>query len=131
MDIVTAESIYGFESLQFFNKKQQNTEKLTTERVVLPDTSSFLHSPMQNLGYLSNGKMTKFHKKSNSLMISFPKYNNYLRNAKKFDKHSKAYVPLDLLGIKSTDNQGNLIFINFHQILDRVCKYMHFQFRKG
>lgn len=109
MDIVTAESIYGFESLQVFNKKHNN-EKLTTEKVILPDTTSFLHSPMQNLGYISNGKMTKFHKKSNSLMISFPKYNNYLRNAKKFDKHSKAYVPLDLLGIKSTDSQGILRF---------------------
>lgn len=103
VDIVTAESIYGFEPTQL---NRYSGETMTTERVVLPDTSAFIHSPIQ-AGYYINGK-TKT-KKPSSPTVSFPKYNNYVKNKNKFDKYSRVLLPLDLLGINSnTEGQLNL-----------------------
>lgn len=108
VDIVTTESIFGFEPTQLFKKQSGNHNDFTTERVVLPDTSDFLHSPLQtNSQFFS--KTIKGQRKSSSPMISFPKYNNYLQNKNKFDKHSKVYLPLDILGIKPYEGR---IFTN-------------------
>ncbi|XP_013177867.1 PREDICTED: protocadherin-like wing polarity protein stan isoform X1 [Papilio xuthus] len=100
VDIVTAESIYGFEPTQL---NRYSGETITTERVVLPDTSAFIHSPIQP-GYYSNGK-TKT-KKPLSPTVSFPKYNNYVKNKNKFDKYSRVLLPLDLLGINSNTEEN-------------------------
>ncbi|CAH2075509.1 unnamed protein product, partial [Iphiclides podalirius] len=99
VDIVTAESIYGFEPTQL---NRYNSESLTTERVILPDTSAFIHSPIQP-GYYGNGKSKP--KKPSSPTVSFPKYNNYVKNKNKFDKHSRVLLPLDLLGINSNSEE--------------------------
>lgn len=99
MDIVTAESIYGFEPSQL---NRYNIESYTTERVILPDTSSFIHSPIQtpyNLKAVKNKKPT-------SPTVSFPKYNNYVRSKSKFDKNTRVLLPLDLLGITNNNLQG-------------------------
>lgn len=104
VDIVTAESIYGFEPTQL---NRYNLESYTTERVILPDTSSFIHSPIQTPIYHSNGKINK-HRKPSSPTVSFPKYNNYVKSKNKFDKYTRVLLPLDLLGITNSNIQGKL-----------------------
>ncbi|XP_013196318.2 protocadherin-like wing polarity protein stan [Amyelois transitella] len=101
VDIVTAESIYGFEPTQL---NRYNIESYTTERVILPDTSAFLHSPIQT-SYYGNGKNKK---KVSSPTVSFPKYNNYVKNKNKFDKFTRILLPLDLLGIANSNLHENL-----------------------
>ncbi|KAF9822527.1 hypothetical protein SFRURICE_010278 [Spodoptera frugiperda] len=104
VDIVTAESIYGFEPTQL---NRYNIDTYTTERVVLPDTSSFIHSPIQTPIYHANGKIHK-HRKPSSPTVSFPKYNNYVKSKNKFDKYTRVLLPLDLLGITNSNIQENL-----------------------
>ncbi|KAJ8731807.1 hypothetical protein PYW08_014537 [Mythimna loreyi] len=104
VDIVTAESIYGFEPTQL---NRYNIDSYTTERVVLPDTSSFIHSPIQTPIYHANGKINK-HRKPSSPTVSFPKYNNYVKSKNKFDKYTRVLLPLDLLGITNSYIQENL-----------------------
>ncbi|XP_050342751.1 protocadherin-like wing polarity protein stan [Nymphalis io] len=99
VDIVTAESIYGFEPTTL----NRYGDSYTTERVVLPDTSSFIHSPIQTPGYY--GIKVK-NKKPSSPSVSFPKYNNFVKSKNKFDKFSRVLLPLDLIGISNT--QDNL-----------------------
>lgn len=93
LDIVTAESLFGYEPQQLSDYHMQlkrngqesriKTNQFTTESVILPDTSSFLqHSSKQK-----------------TPLLSFPKYNNYLQDRRKFDKSSRFMIPLDLLGI--------------------------------
>ncbi|XP_045488378.1 protocadherin-like wing polarity protein stan isoform X3 [Pieris rapae] len=100
VDIVTAESIYGFEPTQL----SRIIEGYTTEKVVLPDTSSFVHSPIQTMGYYGINKSKS--KKPSSPTVSFPKYNNYVKSKNKFDKFSRVLLPLDLIGINNV--QDNL-----------------------
>ncbi|XP_037874856.1 protocadherin-like wing polarity protein stan [Bombyx mori] len=102
VDTVTSESIYGFEPTQL---NRLNVDSYTTERVVaLPDTSAFIHSPIQATGYYGNGKTNK-NKKPSSPTVSFPKYNNYVRSKNKFDKYTRVLLPLDLLGISNNNLQ--------------------------
>ncbi|XP_065082456.1 protocadherin-like wing polarity protein stan isoform X2 [Ochlerotatus camptorhynchus] len=88
LDIVTAESLFGYEP-QLLTGYNKNTKSylFTTESVILPDTSSFLQHP----------------NKQKHPLISFPKYNNYIQDKTKFDRHSKILVPLDMLGITQPD----------------------------
>lgn len=88
LDIVTAESLFGYEP-QLLHTRYKNgkssskANQYTTESVILPDTSSFLqHSSRQRIP-----------------TISFPKYNNYMQDKSKFDRHSRVLIPLDMLGI--------------------------------
>ncbi|KAJ0179731.1 hypothetical protein K1T71_004322 [Dendrolimus kikuchii] len=104
VDVVTAESIYGFEPTQL---NRYNIDSYTTEKVILPDTSSFIHSPIQAPGYYGNGKGSK-NKKITSPTVSFPKYNNYVKSKSKFDKYTRVLLPLDLLGITNNNIQENL-----------------------
>ncbi|XP_055380293.1 protocadherin-like wing polarity protein stan [Condylostylus longicornis] len=86
LDIVTAESLFGYEPEQlseYHKAKFLKPNQFTTEKVILPDTSGFLQ-----------------HSAKQKPVISFPKYNNYLLDKKKFDKTSKVLVPLDMLGIR-------------------------------
>ncbi|XP_018329600.1 protocadherin-like wing polarity protein stan [Agrilus planipennis] len=86
LDIVTPESLFGYESDPISILPSDST--YTTEKVVLPDTSQFLqNAPIASVGPL----------------ITFPKYNNYLQDSSKFDKNTKILVPLKLLGIKPLD----------------------------
>lgn len=103
VDIVTAESIFGIEPTQL----NRHFDSFTTERTILPETAAFIHSPLQSSGYYGNGKSLK-NKKPASPTVSFPKYNNYVRNKNKFDKYTRVLLPLDLLGIA----QGILFFIH-------------------
>lgn len=83
LDVVTAESLYGFE-VEFPNV---NNQMYTTEKIVLPDTSDFLKPNVQSLG-------------SQGPLVGFPKYNNYILDKTKFDQNTRIYVPLKLLGIE-------------------------------
>ncbi|KAH9644921.1 hypothetical protein HF086_014409 [Spodoptera exigua] len=117
VDIVTAESIYGFEPTQL---NRYNIDSYTTERVVLPDTSSFIHSPIQTPIYHANGKIHK-HRKPSSPTVSFPKYNNYVKSIVYANKgthhqmsnhvnqnsHSKNTWPVDDPQIQ--DNHGPVV----------------------
>ncbi|KAG6465472.1 hypothetical protein O3G_MSEX015170, partial [Manduca sexta] len=99
-----AESIYGFEPTQL---NRYNVESYTTEKVILPDTSAFIHSPIQAPVYYGTGKVNK-NKKLSSPTVSFPKYNNYVKSKNKFDKFTRVLLPLDLLGITNNNLQDNL-----------------------
>nr|XP_022918571.1 protocadherin-like wing polarity protein stan isoform X2 [Onthophagus taurus] len=89
LDIITPESLYGYEpdSLLY-----PFPGEYTTEKIVLPDTSQFLKNEVQSVGPL----------------VSFPKYNNYLKDRTKFDQYSKILVPLKLLGIRPIEH-GELL----------------------
>lgn len=86
LDIVTTESLFGYEPQLLHSSvayKKGKSNQYTTESVVIPDTSAFLqHSSKQRIP-----------------TISFPKYNNYMQDKSKFDRHSRVLVPLDMLGI--------------------------------
>ncbi|XP_068147300.1 protocadherin-like wing polarity protein stan isoform X2 [Drosophila tropicalis] len=85
LDIVTAESLFGYEPEQlseYHRSKYLKPNAFTTESVVLPDTSGFLQ-----------------HSSKQRPVISFPKYNNYILDKRKFDKYTKVLVPLEMLGI--------------------------------
>jgi cadherin EGF LAG seven-pass G-type receptor 1 len=86
LDIVTTESLFGYEPQLLHASvayKKGKSNQYTTESVVIPDTSAFLqHSSKQRVP-----------------TISFPKYNNYMQDKSKFDRHSRVLVPLDMLGI--------------------------------
>ncbi|KAJ9579827.1 hypothetical protein L9F63_004533, partial [Diploptera punctata] len=83
LDVVTSESLFGYESTSKEMLVSVPATGISGERVVLPDTSQFLQPPIQN-----------------SPMLAFPKYNNYLLDRDKFDVSSRILVPLHLLGIK-------------------------------
>lgn len=90
LDIVTTESLFGYEPQLLHSSvayKKGKSNQYTTESVVIPDTSAFLqHSSKQRIP-----------------TISFPKYNNYMQDKSKFDRHSRVLVPLDMLGILPPD----------------------------
>lgn len=106
LDIVTADSLFGYQPQQltdyFKEKTNHHSNQFTTESVILPDTSSFLqHNPKQKP------------------MISFPKYNNYMQNKKKFDHHTKFMVPLDMLGIATPEDSNDLMHTANSQMNDK------------
>lgn len=85
LDIVTSESLFGYETTEYTEDPSASTIRPTEadQKVVLPDTSAFLSSP----GLFGPS-------------ITFPKYNNYMADPSRFDPHSKIRVPLSVLGIK-------------------------------
>ncbi|KAL3270161.1 hypothetical protein HHI36_009218 [Cryptolaemus montrouzieri] len=87
LDVITAESLYGFE-VEF---PSMNNQMFTTEKIVLPDTSDFLKPNTQSLT-------------SQGPLVTFPKYNNYILDKTKFDQNTKLFVPLKLLGIEPVEN---------------------------
>ncbi|CAG9761162.1 unnamed protein product [Ceutorhynchus assimilis] len=92
LDIVTPESLYGYEP-EIGLPMLSNGQSYTTESVVLPDTSQFLQdNKIQVQGPL----------------VGFPKYNNYLLDKSKFDQNSRIFIPLSLLGIKPLEH-GEII----------------------
>ena len=92
MDVVTSESLYGFEAAEYKEDVTVSTSIPFEDnrKVVLPDTSAFL-TTSNHLGQ----------------SVGFPKYNNYMADPRKFDPYSKVHIPLKLLGIKTVD-QGDL-----------------------
>ena len=91
LDVVTPESLYGYEPDTIPAVSKDHT--FTTERVILPDTSQFLQDNSQ---------------KSSGPLVAFPKYNNYLLDKAKFDQNTRVLIPLKLLGIKPVEH-GELI----------------------
>ncbi|XP_043461123.1 protocadherin-like wing polarity protein stan isoform X2 [Leptopilina heterotoma] len=89
LDVITSESLYGFEAMEYKEDLTVSTPRPfdADKKVVLPDTSAFLTSP-NHLGQ----------------SVSFPKYNNYMADPKKFDPYTKVHVPVKLLGIKTVDH---------------------------
>ncbi|XP_008557612.1 protocadherin-like wing polarity protein stan [Microplitis demolitor] len=85
MDTVTSESLFGYETAEYKEDPAASTARPVEadRKVILPDTSSFLSMPAHLEPY-----------------ISFPKYNNYIADPRRFDPYSKIRVPLSLLGIR-------------------------------
>lgn len=113
LDLITPESLYGYESevVPIF----PGDHTFTTERVILPDTSNFLEhspSPLQSPGPL----------------VSFPKYNNYLQDRTKFDRHTRVLVPLKLLGIKQIEKSE---LITRHSLSDTGAVVSYAQYRQA
>lgn len=112
LDIVTPESLFGYEPESSLPPGEQ---PYTTEKVIIPDTSQFLE----------NSIVTS---QSPGPLVSFPKYNNYLQDKSKFDKHSKIFVPLKLLGIKPLES-GELI--TKHSLPDNRAVISYAQYRQA
>ncbi|XP_050305133.1 protocadherin-like wing polarity protein stan isoform X2 [Anthonomus grandis grandis] len=89
LDIVTPESLYGYEP-EMGLPSLPNGQSYTTESIILPDTSQFLQE----------NKISQVQ----GPLVGFPKYNNYLLDKSKFDKNSRVHIPLGLLGINPLDN---------------------------
>lgn len=109
LDIVTVESLFGYapEQLNDYHRtKLLKPNQFTTESVILPDTSSFLqHMPKQKP------------------VISIPKYNNYLQDKTKFDKHSKILIPLDMLGISPPEKNEISVASNNYRAIISYAQY--------
>ncbi|XP_049833037.1 protocadherin-like wing polarity protein stan isoform X1 [Schistocerca gregaria] len=107
LDIVTAESLYGYETVS--KTALPGSMDPGDRRVVIPDTSQFLVSPLQSssASSLSGGLRLTGDPSRSSPLLAFPKYNNYLLDRTKFDTFSRVFIPLDLLGIKQLD-EGEL-----------------------
>lgn len=89
LDVITPESIYGYEpdnSLPI----SPGQHVYSTESIILPDTSLFVE---ENKNSRQQGPL-----------IVFPKYNNYLLDHSKFDQNSRILVPMSLLGIKPIEH---------------------------
>ncbi|KAJ4450280.1 hypothetical protein ANN_01700 [Periplaneta americana] len=103
LDIVTSESLFGYESTNkdVLSVMSGTGTSISGERVVLPDTSQFLQPPIQLSAPTALGMGSKpIGVAQKSPMLVFPKYNNYLLDRDKFDINSRILVPLNLLGIK-------------------------------
>ncbi|XP_022163708.1 protocadherin-like wing polarity protein stan isoform X2 [Myzus persicae] len=96
LDVVSAESLFGFEPEH--ERPDLSTSALTEEKVNLPD-SSILQPAIQVLS-LKPGSEILGLKNMGSPVVVLPKYNNYLLDSSKFDKHTQIMVPIDLLGIE-------------------------------
>ncbi|XP_059482643.1 protocadherin-like wing polarity protein stan isoform X3 [Neocloeon triangulifer] len=114
LDVITSESLYGYESPNKNLPEVITASPLSKERVHLPDTTQFLAPPLEDTGDLieldevvdddeeepgSPPEIDTQHSSSGPIVV-FPKYNNYLQTKEKFDPHSKIMVPLKLLGIE-------------------------------
>lgn len=109
LDIVTAESLFGYEPQQlteYYKSRQSKPNQYTTESVVLPDTSSFLQ-----------------HSAKQKPMISFPKYNNYIQDKHKFDRNTKVLVPLEMLGITPPDKNEVTSFMSEYRAIVSYAQY--------
>lgn len=84
MDLLSTEQIIGHES------KSSGLEK-----IVLPDTSR----------YLEEGSSGVNKERPSSANAIFPKYNNYVKNPVLFDRTSKFFTPLNLLGFRLPSSQ--------------------------
>lgn len=80
MDVLSTEQIIGHEI----------KSALGLERVVLPDTTRYIE---ENQALANKEKLAT----TNAI---FPKYNNYVKNPLLFDRTSKFFAPLPLLGIR-------------------------------
>lgn len=111
LDVVTSESLFGYEAVEYKEDLSLSTARPVEadRKVVLPDTSAFLSSS------------THF-----GPSISFPKYNNYMADPRRFDPHSKIQVPLNTLGIKSL-MQGELNVKNSLNNRKAVLSYVQYK----
>lgn len=80
MDVLSSEQIIGHE-----------IKTGALEKVVLPDTSRYIEEGA--VGVVSQERLAT----TNAI---FPKYNNYVKNPVLFDRTSKFFAPLTLLGIQ-------------------------------
>ncbi|XP_053689361.1 protocadherin-like wing polarity protein stan isoform X2 [Sabethes cyaneus] len=109
MDVVTAESLFGYEPQLLTEFHQQNSKAnlFTTESVILPDTSTFLQQSS----------------KHKQLQIHFPKYNNYIQDKSKFDRNSKIVIPLDMLGISPPEKNEVTDSVSDHRAIVCYAQY--------
>ncbi|XP_065199574.1 protocadherin-like wing polarity protein stan [Planococcus citri] len=100
LDIVTSESLFGYESDEIQLDASLDIPRKLQEKVVLPDTSSILESSLQ-VNTLKTGSQVLGLKSATGPTVVFPKYNNYLMDKSKFDTNSQIMIPIDLLGIRT------------------------------
>ncbi|CAH1153853.1 unnamed protein product [Phaedon cochleariae] len=110
LDVVTPESLYGFESESSPPLHPTHLD-YTTESIILPDTSLFLEENKN----LHPGPM-----------VAFPKYNNYLLDKSKFDQNTRIFIPLKLLGIKPLET-GEIITKNSLKEDGAVISYAQYK----
>ncbi|XP_035787631.1 protocadherin-like wing polarity protein stan isoform X1 [Anopheles albimanus] len=113
MDIVTAESLFGYETqmvkqqTKTQHQQQHYVHSHPAETVILPDTSTFLQTaPKQKAPF-----------------VAFPKYNNYIQDRSKFDRHTRVLVPLDMLGIAVPDRNEVLNQLAEHRAIVSYAQY--------
>ncbi|XP_018058154.1 PREDICTED: protocadherin-like wing polarity protein stan [Atta colombica] len=111
LDIVTSESLFGYETIEYKEDPTVSTARPAEadRKVILPDTSTFLSSSAHF-----------------GPSISFPKYNNYMADPSRFDPHSKIQVPLNTLGIKPVI-QGELNVKNSLNNRKAVLSYVQYK----
>lgn len=111
LDVITSESLFGYEAAEYKEDPSLSTQRPSQadQRVVLPDTSAFLSSPL-HLGP----------------SISFPKYNNYMPDPYRFDTLSRVQIPLPLLGIRALQ-QGELNVKNSLGNQKAVLSYVQYK----
>lgn len=124
LDIITTESLYGYEPQQLFATDSQTLNQFTTERIILPDTSAFLKSVIVDGNYFTETNPPNRATITN--MIAFPKYNNYMQDHQKFDPFTKFLIPLDLLGI-NTPESGEITFKHVMSDSRAVVSYAQYR----
>lgn len=81
LDVLSTEQVYGRE-----------VKSAGLERVILPDTTHYIDEvQLPTIGL----------QREPSVSAIFPKYNNYVKNPVLFDRTSKFFTPLDVLGIRT------------------------------
>lgn len=101
LDVVTAESLFGYETQALSKDAPRPDPAANTPRpgqVVIPDTSQFLQPALLPLTGAGGGAAAG---STGTQVVVFPKYNNYLQDSHKFDPYTQIMVPLPLLGIRA------------------------------
>lgn len=111
LDIVTSESLFGYETAEYKEDPALSTARPSEadRKIILPDTSAFLSSSAHF-----------------GPSVSFPKYNNYMADPSRFDPYSKIQVPLNTLGIKPPV-QGELNVKNSLSNRKAVLSYVQYK----
>ncbi|XP_052128982.1 protocadherin-like wing polarity protein stan isoform X1 [Frankliniella occidentalis] len=106
LDVVTAESLFGYESHSVSRdapptpRPDAGASTPPPGQVVIPDTSQFLQPALLPLT-ATPGSGGSSAAGSGTPVVVFPKYNNYLQDPRKFDPYTQIMVPLSLLGIRA------------------------------
>ncbi|RZF37236.1 hypothetical protein LSTR_LSTR006562 [Laodelphax striatellus] len=115
LDVVTYESLFGYESESLSLDVFPGSSGKETEKVIIPDTSNIVQPLVQHVNLVGTSNTPS---RSSSPAVIFPKYNNYVQDLNKFDKYSHVMIPVEMLGIKQNkigehkvkgDNSGQAI----------------------
>ncbi|XP_045034928.1 protocadherin-like wing polarity protein stan isoform X2 [Daphnia magna] len=94
-EVVTPNMVFGMDLLSTEQIIGHESKSSGLEKIVLPDTSR----------YLEEGSAGVNKERPSSANAIFPKYNNYVKNPVLFDRTSKFFTPLNLLGFRLPSSQ--------------------------